>query len=475
MELVSGETLAGVMETQGLLNHREAALVGEDVCRALGSVHAAGYLHRDVKARNVMRDKTGRIVLMDFGTGHDTAGGRRRPRDVVGTPVYMAPEVLAGESASIRSDIYSVGVLLYHLVTGEYPVEGGTLLDLIDAHRAGRRRGLLELRPDLPIRFVQVVSRALAADPGDRWPNAGTMLEALEEAAHDTTAWTRALATGAIVAVGTTIGITALGVVSSRYFNVALGREQFVREGVLDWLYWGAVSMVAPSVLVLMVLIGVSLLKLLVNGLLRLSPGARHVVDRLPARLHRLGLGDVESLSALALVGSIATIGVAFWYLLPDVALLLGLSSTNLATAPADVWRYLAPLNGARHETYRLGFEWACLIVVALWLVPFSVAARQGRRPSGGMLLAGGAVLLLGILLLDFPYRLLYQAELESARWNNLRCYLLGERADDALLLCPDLDPPRTRVLRKDDQQLERHGTRVNPFGHAAPSPQERP
>ncbi len=97
--------------------------------------------------------------------------------------IRMAPEVLAGEPASVRTDIYSVGVLLYHLVTGGYPVEGGTVLDLIAAHREGRVRRLSERRQDLPLPFVQVVTRALAPNPADRWPTAGAMLEALADAA----------------------------------------------------------------------------------------------------------------------------------------------------------------------------------------------------------------------------------------------------------------------------------------------------
>ena len=166
MELVSGETLAGVLRSRGRLSHREAAGVGEDVCRALAAVHAAGYVHRDVKAQNVMRDN-GREDRAD-GLRHRSRHRRWRSpaRDIVGTPVYMAPEVLDGQPASVQSDVYAVGVLLYHLVSGQYPVEGGTLLDLIDAHKAGRRRPLLERRPDLPMPFVQVVSRALAVEPG---------------------------------------------------------------------------------------------------------------------------------------------------------------------------------------------------------------------------------------------------------------------------------------------------------------------
>ena len=264
MELVSGETLAGVLRSRGRLSHREAAGVGEDVCRALAAVHAAGYVHRDVKAQNVMRDKAGKIVLMDFGTGHDTAGGDRRPRDIVGTPVYMAPEVLDGQPASVQSDVYAVGVLLYHLVSGQYPVEGGTLLDLIDAHKAGRRRPLLEHRPDLPMAFVQLVSRALAPNPAERWPSAGAMLEALGRLAGgaiaDKTPWVRTIARVMAAGVAGLAGLIVLGMVSSRYLQRHDGPRGVRAEGIADWLCWGAVAMVAPAVLVLMVLVGLSLL-----------------------------------------------------------------------------------------------------------------------------------------------------------------------------------------------------------------------
>src|SRR6185436_10816329 len=101
MEFVHGETLEDSLRRHGTLNAREAALVGEDVCRALAAVHLAGFIHRDVKARNVMRERAGRIVLMDFGTGRDADELRKAgPAGMAGTPLYMAPEVLAGLPAS---------------------------------------------------------------------------------------------------------------------------------------------------------------------------------------------------------------------------------------------------------------------------------------------------------------------------------------------------------------------------------------
>ena len=132
MEFVRGRTLEAVLREQGPFGAEEATLIGLDLCRALSAVHGAGLIHRDVKAQNVMREAGGRIVLMDFGTGRDDLSDR--PADVAGTPLYVAPEVLGGAPATAESDIYSVGVLLFHLVTGSYPVKGRTAADLREAH-----------------------------------------------------------------------------------------------------------------------------------------------------------------------------------------------------------------------------------------------------------------------------------------------------------------------------------------------------
>jgi serine/threonine protein kinase len=190
MEFIRGETLGTVVRTQGVRNAREAMLVGEDVCRALAAVHRAGFVHRDIKSGNVMRDRAGRIMLMDFSAGRQTDRKISGDFDRIGTPMYMAPEVLAGAPASFCSDVYSVGVLLYHLVTGKYPVEGRTVDDLLHAHRQGRRHLLIERRPDLPMPFVQVVERALAAVPL-RYDSAGTLLEALGQLSGEALIGTR--------------------------------------------------------------------------------------------------------------------------------------------------------------------------------------------------------------------------------------------------------------------------------------------
>jgi len=177
-DFVQGQTLGELVATQGVMGPREAALVGIDVCRAAGAVHAAGFLHRDIKAGNVMREQGGRILLMDFGLTHEHGAGE----DSSGTPAYMAPELLLGQPATIASEIYAIGVMLFYLLTARYPVEGIDLAQLRAAHASGRRRMLLDIRPDLPEALARVVETAISALPGKRFASAGQMIAALSGA-----------------------------------------------------------------------------------------------------------------------------------------------------------------------------------------------------------------------------------------------------------------------------------------------------
>jgi TolB-like protein/tRNA A-37 threonylcarbamoyl transferase component Bud32/Flp pilus assembly protein TadD len=177
MEFIRGLTLEDVLRQHGAFSAREATFIGLDLCRALAAVHATGLVHRDVKAANVMREQGGRIVLMDFGAGEDLdATGDEQ---MAGTPLYLAPEIFAGQAATVRSDLYSLGVLLYRLTTGGYPVSGNSLAELAAAHRDGRSVRLRDARPNLPDGFVHVIERALSPSPEQRFESAGAMEQAL--------------------------------------------------------------------------------------------------------------------------------------------------------------------------------------------------------------------------------------------------------------------------------------------------------
>ena len=184
MELVRGTTLEDLLQRQGTFGAREASVIGLDMCRAVAAVHREGLIHGDIKAHNVMREEGGRNVLMDFGTGKDLdldflrayMGGAD---DFAGTPLYLPPEVFTGSARTKTADVYSLGVLLFRLVTKRYPVEGETRADVEAAHQRHTRTHLRDVRPDLPDEFVTIVERALDQDPNRRFQTAGAFERAL--------------------------------------------------------------------------------------------------------------------------------------------------------------------------------------------------------------------------------------------------------------------------------------------------------
>ena len=180
MEFIQGRTLAAELADSGPFGAVALAQAGIELSRALAAVHSAGLVHRDVKAQNVMRDRRGRLVLGDFGAGRELDRSDGIPGGMTGTPAYIAPEIFARQPATEQSDLYSLGALLFHLATGQYPVHGRTLRELGDAHAQGTRASLKSLRPDLPAALIEPIETALDVDPSRRFPDAVAMARALE-------------------------------------------------------------------------------------------------------------------------------------------------------------------------------------------------------------------------------------------------------------------------------------------------------
>lgn len=173
MEFVRGRTLEQVLDERKVVSAPEAVDIGLELCRAISAVHGAGLLHRDIKAHNVMRAEDGRIVLMDFGTGREVE--EDASSDLAGTPLYLAPEVLQGQKATVRSDIYSLGVLLYHLVIGSYPVQARTMRGIRCAHEHGERTAVHTARSDVPSNLARIIERAIDPRPERRYPSADAL------------------------------------------------------------------------------------------------------------------------------------------------------------------------------------------------------------------------------------------------------------------------------------------------------------
>jgi serine/threonine-protein kinase len=202
MEFVHGRTLEQQLQDGTTFPAADLVHVGVELCRAVTAVHSAGLLHRDIKTHNVMRADDGRIVLMDFGAGTELAEGAS-PADVAGTPLYLAPEVLAGGSATVRSDVYSLGVLLYRLATKSYPVKGRSMQDVRDAHARGERIDVHMLRSHVRPALAAVIERACDPEPERRYQTAEALGRDLAALRPRSTAVRirNALAVAAVVAI----------------------------------------------------------------------------------------------------------------------------------------------------------------------------------------------------------------------------------------------------------------------------------
>jgi RIO-like serine/threonine protein kinase len=463
MEFVRGKTLADVVRGQGRLSAAEAVLIGEDLCRALSAVHRAGYIHRDVKAKNVMRDDTGRIVLMDFGTGRTVDAHGKSDR--AGTPLYMAPEVIEDGQASARSDVYSLGVLLYYLVTGEYPVNARSIDELRAAHTRRDHRWLSELRPDLPVGFIQVVERAIALDPEERYTNAGELLSALSGLKIGSRSVLWRIAKWVCTLGVVIVGMTLLGALTSTMFNLAFQRTDFTNETLWDYLVWGRRTSFPPFLILLVVLLGGTVVVWVRRALIALLPPARRLDaacrTQFTAVAHRLRLDDVPVLASCALVLSVLAVWIALSHYYPFIMALLG-----VPVATEDELRLLSPTSVGLHNEYRWVLSLVVIFSVAVWY-PVSRLVRKGQSVHWGLLTGGAVTTCVALALLHFPYRILYFNSLfpfEAALWNDSRCYIAGERGDDALLYCPELQPPRNRTVKKGDASLVPLGVRESPF-----------
>jgi serine/threonine-protein kinase len=185
-ELVRGPSIADVLKRRGRLTFRQAVLVTDRVLGALGAAHDQGLVHRDVKPSNILiADDDRTVKLTDFGLAkslQEAGNAVTRPGQVVGTPMYLAPERSEGRDAVPASDLYSLGIVLFEMLVGRPPFKARNLLELAVAHQQAPVPPIN--RRDVPEALETVMLTALARDPAARPPSAQAMREALRSAAR---------------------------------------------------------------------------------------------------------------------------------------------------------------------------------------------------------------------------------------------------------------------------------------------------
>lgn len=178
MELLPGRTLADEIAI-GPIEQHIVQRVGLEMLSALEHAHAAGIIHRDIKPGNVLIDTSGTVKVADFGIAKSLGADLTRTRELLGTPCYLAPEILAGSSASPQTDVYAVGVTLYEMLTGRKPFDAQTPWATLAAIQRGERPPLREVLPSVEQLLEHAIERAMAPDPARRFASAAEMARAL--------------------------------------------------------------------------------------------------------------------------------------------------------------------------------------------------------------------------------------------------------------------------------------------------------
>ena len=185
MELIEGITLKQYMEQKGTLNWREALHFATQIAKALEHAHSRGIIHRDIKPHNIMVLKDGSVKVADFGIAQMATAQNTLTREALGSVHYISPEQAKGAHVDARTDLYSLGVVMYEMLTGRPPFDGDTPVSVAIQHINAKATSPRELNPSIPRGLEQITMHAMTADRDKRYASASEMLADLERFRRD--------------------------------------------------------------------------------------------------------------------------------------------------------------------------------------------------------------------------------------------------------------------------------------------------
>ena len=181
MEFLDGITLKEYLDKKGVLPWKEACIYTVQILRALEHTHSKGVIHRDIKPQNIVLQKNGEIKVTDFGiakTPHETLSPASER--AIGTVYYISPEQASSKETTFASDLYSVGIMLYEMVTGVLPFTADNLLEIAMMQINDEPRNPRDINPSIPVGVAQIIKKAMEKDPTNRFSSAHNMLKALD-------------------------------------------------------------------------------------------------------------------------------------------------------------------------------------------------------------------------------------------------------------------------------------------------------
>ncbi|MBI2762200.1 MAG: Stk1 family PASTA domain-containing Ser/Thr kinase [Chloroflexi bacterium] len=269
MELVDGEDLASIVRRSGALPARQAARLTSQIARAIAAAHTSGFVHRDIKPSNVLVTREGRVKVTDFGIARAIAeAALTLPGTTLGSVHYFSPEQARGELASPASDIYSLGIVLYELLTGRRPWEGDSAAAIATARLTGPVPSPSAIRSGVPPVLEAISRKAMATDPADRFETAGAMADALDRFLAEQSAGAIAAAPGGASAAAARRSTSAAAAPGGTSAAVAPAAGEANAAGLAALGGAAAAAAVAPGP-------GAPVSGPTIAGIARSNPGAR--------------------------------------------------------------------------------------------------------------------------------------------------------------------------------------------------------
>jgi predicted Ser/Thr protein kinase len=495
MEYVEGENLAQVLKRERPPLERILA-IGRQLASALAAAHAKGIIHRDLKPANIQVTPDGPVKILDFGVAQARSIAEAEPAGAVttasvplsttmatlrtergairhpGTPAYMSPEQMFGKPIDGRSDIYSLGVILYEMSTGHRPYSTDDPLDVVLAlsHKLLRPSGA---ETHLPEAVNDVIGKMLAVDLDQRYQTAAeveNVLTGLITPEPGAIASVRSIRQSrlklavkvAVVVIAVPVAISALGFLETAAFNYALGRTSpFDEERRLAWLGAGASALFLPLIYQVVLFFMLAAVRFVVR-MLSLSRN----IDRLLATgfthtqqlSSRLGLNDPVVLSqAVAMFGLLAIVA-----LVAEFREVVRAWMARIDTYPLEL---LAPLRPGNRTAYQIYHFLLSTLVFALTLAVVRIwrlRAAHGVRNGAGSYASVVGLLTFSIVMLVLPHRISQTPKFERVDVGSDQCFVLGEHDDRLQVHCPADPPPRNRIIQRDAEEVRRLGTSQN-------------